>query len=280
MTMVGKVKGAYMLMAAASFWFAASTVLAQVTLTKDAFKCETATGKALTKFVGAKGKCIQKCLATAQKAVPPGPFAQCFAPAYSDPATHACIFDNLKGAVAKAGAAIVKACTAQPDSCPQCYTPNTKCTDATGTNPFLASSGATLDVFAQELACMESGIGGAMPAPDKAQVKCEAGLSKALGKFAAAKSKCYAKCGTNAFNGKITQSACTPPATDPTTQTCVMTATNKATLSINKVCFGPAPIETPPCYDGTALRQNTTAGWLTLVENSLDTSIPTVACAP
>src|SRR5262249_2957519 len=154
---------------------------------------------------------------------------------YSDPATHACIFDAAKGAVAKAGAAIVKACTAETDSCPQCYTPTAKCTDSTSTNPFLVSAGVSIDVFAQELACMQSGISGAMPAaPDKAQAKCEQGLSNALGKFSAAKSKCYAKCGTNAFNGKISQSACTPPATDPATITCVANANTKATLSINK----------------------------------------------
>jgi hypothetical protein len=238
------------------------------------FKCESTTGSTLTKFVGSKTKCVQKCVATARKAS--GPYTDCFSPFGG--ATLTCITDPAKGAEAKAGIAIAKACTAKSDSCPKCFTPTTKCTDNTGSNPFVASTEGTLDVFGPMLYCLESGSGGPVTTPDKAQAKCEDGLTKALIKFVGAKSKCYSKCGSNAFKGTIPEAACIPPASDPATQTCIASATTKATASISKVCFGAAPIETPPCYDGSALRPNSAAMWVALSESAVDSTTPTVAC--
>src|SRR5262245_58495751 len=98
------VRGAVM---AAGICFAASSALAQPSgVTKDEVKCESGTGKALSKFVGKKSKCASKCLSTARKTS--GPYAGCFAP-YADPTTNACITDPVKGVEAKARAAIVKA---------------------------------------------------------------------------------------------------------------------------------------------------------------------------
>jgi hypothetical protein len=260
---------------AAGLCFAATTVLAQVPgLTNDSFKCESTAGKTLAKFAGSKTKCTQKCLATQRKTS--GPYTDCFSPFGGTAST--CITDPAKGAEVKAGVAIAKACSAKPDSCPKCYTPATKCTENTGTNPFVQTAEATLDIFGRELYCLESGTGGQVTTPDKGQAKCEDGLTKALTKFVSGKSKCYATCNSNAFKGTITPAACQPPATDPTTQTCVATATSKASTAINKVCFGAPPIETPPCYDGTAPRPNSAAGWLALVETAVDATTQTVAC--
>jgi photosystem II stability/assembly factor-like uncharacterized protein len=243
-------------------------------LTKDGFKCESTTGTALSKFAVAKTRCVQKCFATQRKTK--GPYSDCVAPFGG--ATLTCITDPATGAEAKAGAAIGKACTARPDSCPKCFTPTTKCTDATTANPFVTSAESNLDLVGPQRYCLETGTGGPVTTPDDAQAKCEDGLTKALTKFGSAKSKCYSTCDSLVFKGAISPLECNPPATDPATVTCVNTATGKATAAIGKVCFGAAPIETPPCYDGTVRRPNSAAGWVSLVETAVDSTIPTVAC--
>src|SRR5262249_10043246 len=254
--------------------------------TKDGFKCESATGKTLTKVGGSRSKCVQKCVATARKVGPP--FTDCFAPFAG--ATLTCI-TGPTGAEAKAGAGIKKACTAKPDSCPHCYTPTTKCTDGTGANPFVASSETSVDLFGPQVYCVESGapntLGGPpskTPAtPSKTDAKCEDGLSKGLGKFVGAKSKCYAKCGSNAFKGTIPATDCTPPASDQATQACIALATTKAKAALDKACFM-APATAPTCYDNTVIltgllgRPNNSAGWVANVEAAVDATTPTVAC--
>src|SRR5262245_55132910 len=73
---------------------------------KDEAKCQKGVGSALVKFVGAKTKCISKCISTARKTS--GPYAGCFGPGFTDPTTQTCINDPVKGAESKARAAIVK----------------------------------------------------------------------------------------------------------------------------------------------------------------------------
>ena len=82
-------------------------------------KCESTVGKALVKFVGAKSKCYTKC----NQAILKGtiPMGSCDPPSPSDAATNACIFDPLKGAEAKAAAAIDKACAMVAGANPPCY---------------------------------------------------------------------------------------------------------------------------------------------------------------
>ena len=262
--------------AAAGLCFAVTTVLAQVPgLTKDEFKCESTTARTLTKFVGSKTKCVQKCLATQHKIS--GPYTDCFSP-YGG-TTLSCINDPVKGVANKAGAAIVKACgvRAKPDSCPKCYSAP-DCLAGTSMNPFVVYAETNLDIFWPLVYCLESGSGGPVTTPDTAQAQCEGGLTKALTKLIGAKSKCYETCGSNAFKGTIPQAACTPPATDMATMACVAKATGKATVSVNRVCFGAAPIETPACYDGSAGRPNSAAGWVSLVETAFDHTIPIVGC--
>src|SRR5215467_8210913 len=119
-------------LAAAGLCFAATSALAQLPANKDQFKCESSTGKALTKFVGSKGKCTQKCLATARKTM--GPFTDCFAPFGGT--TLTCVTDPVKGAEAKAAGSIAKACSSKPDACPMCF-PAGACMDNTGNNAFV-----------------------------------------------------------------------------------------------------------------------------------------------
>jgi hypothetical protein len=249
--------------AAASLGLVAVPVHAQ--LSKEVLKCQDTTNKTLGKFVGSKSKCFMKCIATQRKATTPA-FATCFPP-YADPTENACILGSLKGAEAKAGAGIAKACAALA-SCPKCYTPTTKCSDASGGNPFVQSSETNVDAFGPLVYCVENG--GAVPS--KTDGKCEDGLAKALVKFVGAKGKCYQKCNDTLNKGTIPAGSCTPPASDPATTTCVGTATTKANASIDKACFT-APATAPVC-----LVFQTSAGWTGAVEGAVDGTTGTVYC--
>jgi hypothetical protein len=89
------------------------------TPTKDQAKCEDGVSKALTKFVGSKTKCYDKCNQNMNKGkIAPG---SCNPPNPADPATFACVKDPVKGAEAKAAAAIDKVCANVPGATPSCY---------------------------------------------------------------------------------------------------------------------------------------------------------------
>src|SRR5262245_61207343 len=62
-------------------------------VTDAEFKCIQKTDKALAKFVGAKSKCVSKCLSTFWKG--DGPSADCFPP--YDGITAQCIKDTVLG---------------------------------------------------------------------------------------------------------------------------------------------------------------------------------------
>ena len=88
------------------------------TPSKEVGKCEDTVAKSLVKFISKKGKCYEKCNAAVLKGtIPQG---SCDPPSPTDPKTSACIFDPLKGAEAKAAAAIDKAC-ATAGANPACY---------------------------------------------------------------------------------------------------------------------------------------------------------------
>lgn len=253
-----------LVMAAASLSLATASVHAQL-ISKEKLKCEDTTNKTLGKFAGSKAKCITKCIGTQRKAVSPS-YAGCFSP-YADPTEMACISGSLKGAEAKAGAGIAKSCAAAA-SCPNCYTPSTKCTDASGANPFVQSTESNLDTFAPLIYCVENGGN----TPSTADGKCEDGLTKALVKFVQSKGKCYQKCNDNMNKGKALPGSCTPPATDPATVTCISDplkgAEAKSNAAIAKACpTFPAcsPIMTP-------------AGWTSLAESAVDSTTGTVYC--
>jgi hypothetical protein len=233
---------------------------------KDEAKCEKGTGSALAKFTGAKSKCLSKCMSTARKTM--GPYTGCFPP-YSDPVTNTCINDSVKGAEAKARAAIVKACTAD---CPECY-PASVC--STG-EPFVGTVEGLIDFFPTLIYCTEGGGG----TPTKGEGKCEDTVLKSLVKFTGAKTKCYQKCQDNMLKGKIAPGSCDPPVpSDPATAACIFDplkgAEAKATAAINKKCEVSvnAKNEKPACY-GAA----TGSTWVLLAEGSIDSQVPTTAC--
>jgi hypothetical protein len=229
---------------------------------KDEAKCERGTGKALNKMVGAKSKCVTKCITTARKTS--GPYTQCFAP-FSDPTTQACINDPLKGATTKARAAIVKACSVD---CPECYDSQDPNICTTG-DPFVSNSSAQTDPFGELIWCLEDGG----TTPDKLQAKCEDGTSKSLVKFIGSVAKCYEKCNVNQLKGKIMQGSCDAPSpSDPATQTCVANARTKGALAIDKLCAN-VPGATPPCFALT-----TGNDWVNIVESAVEGNIPNIAC--
>jgi hypothetical protein len=252
----------FVMVAAVSLGLAAVPVHAVIS--KDIQKCEDGTNKALGKFVGAKAKCVSKCLTTARKTM--GPYGGCFGPAFTDPPTNACITGSLKGAEAKGGAAIAKVCAAAA-SCPTCYT-SQECTDASGANPFIQTSETNVDGFGPLVYCLENGN----QTPTKDEGKCEDGLSKALVKFVGAKGKCYQKCNDNLQKGK-TDGNCTPPnPTDSATTACIFDpakgAEAKAAASITKACP-----TFPSCMVFT-----TSQDWVNAVETAVDGVTPTVYC--
>lgn len=259
---------------AAGLCFMAGSALAQfppiTDPTKDEAKCESSTGKALTKQVGSAAKCTSKCFSTARKAIPgPGQYDECFSP-FSG-VTLTCLTDPVKGPPAKAKASIIKACTDAPpkDKCPECYGAAT-CT--TG-EPFVGTTTALTTAQGPNVYCTE--FGGATPSKEVA--KCEDGLSKALVKWVGSISKCYDKCNQNMLKGKIAFGSCTPNPTDVATQDCITKARDKTVAGIDKACFI-APAVAPACYDGTAFRPNTGAGWTSLIEAIVESQVPGIAC--
>jgi hypothetical protein len=264
--------------AAASVCLLATLASAQ---SKEVQKCESSTGKVLSKFVGSKGKCFSKCISTARKTS--GPYAGCLPP-YADPTTNACITGSLKGAEAKAGAGIAKACAAAT-SCPACYASNppgaTRCTDASGANPWVQETETNVDApfgpgtgFPNLIYCKEA----ANITPTKDEGKCEDGVQKALAKFVASKSKCYAKCITTALKpGGPGRGVCQPPSPlDPAANACIFDpakgAEAKAKAAIVKACT----VAVPSCYAGGATGAATT--FVSSVESKIDQTTPKVAC--
>jgi hypothetical protein len=254
--------------AAAGLCLAASPVLAQSGVTKDELKCESGVGKTLSKFVSSKSKCVSKCFATARKTS--GPYPPCFAP-YSDATTVTCITAPTKGAEDKARAGIIKGCT---KDCPECYNPTT----CSAGEPNVTTTEGLIDLQGPSVYCTENGGG----TPSKEVAKCEDGNVKALVKLVGAIAKCYTKCNTNVFNGKIPEGSCvpgngSPNPTDIPTRECLAKATGKSTESINKACFI-APAQAPACYDGSALRPNTGLGWTSLIKGIVDGQTVGIAC--
>ena len=264
--------------AATGLCLLAASVPAQVTdPNKDEQKCEAGAGKAITKFVGSKSKCISKCFATQRKATTPD-YTGCFPPAYADAATNLCIFDPLKGAEAKNTAAVAKACSVD---CPECYsagqcagTQFTSETEGDIDAPFGPGTG-----FPELIYCKENGtgngVGGVTPTKDEA--KCEDGVAKALVKFTGSKQKCYAKCYANFYKGKI-PGGCNPAlgVSDPATAACigdpVKGAEAKAKAAIVKACT----VAVPSCYTGGA--NGAATSFVGAVEAKVDQRTPEISC--
>ncbi|MCW5892257.1 MAG: hypothetical protein KIT14_17185 [bacterium] len=227
--------------------------------TKDQLKCQTEASKNLGKFVTAKTKCVTKCLVAARKSG--GSFADCLPP-YGG-ATAACILDPAKGAEAKARGKIAKACA---KDCPGCYAADGNCPDGAS---LLADAAAEIDTVGPLVFCVEAGGG----RPSKQEAKCEDGVSKQLVKFVGAKNKCFAKCVTNAFQGKIDVAGCEQGnVTDSATRACIAKVESKATAAIDKSCAAPKGA-VPACHVFAS-----GARWVAAAESGVDRQTPDLFC--
>ncbi len=237
-------------------------VAANAQLTKDESKCQTGSASAIAKFVAAKQKCITKCEAGARKGS--NPATDCNPPYAGTTAT--CIQDPIKGAEAKAKAAIAKACT---KDCPECYSGGNCTTEA---NTRVAATEAQVDLLATVVYCDDSA------SPDqltKAEAKCQDGAAKGLAKFVGSKSKCYSKCESAEASGKLPPNSCNPPvAADPKTAACVAKAEQKAQAAIDKGCVPPKG-ESPECYGSSV----TGAFLVATTEAAVDGTLPATYCA-
>ncbi len=265
--MVKFVKGALL---TAAVGLALGGITAQAA-TDAEFKCEASVSKAGAKFTGAKAKCASKCQANAVKGL--NGFADCYAP-YGG-TTASCIKDNvlgLKGAEDKFSASIIKACTVDT---PECYSGgdvNQYAIDQ------VANIEGQVDDFGPGVFCLGNPGGLNPTAPTKEELACELNTAKVLSKQVASINKCYDKCFANARKGLINVSACSPPATDPATSTCVSAADGKAILGVDKKCSVVGAIAVPDC-DGNATDDYPNGAlWVNLVDTAITGNIPATYC--
>jgi hypothetical protein len=261
-SMVKFVKGA-LLAAAASL--ALTSVASAQTLTDAEFKCIQKTNKAGAKFVNAKAKCGSKCIQNAGKSL--NPYSDCFAP-YAG-TTLACVADPLKGAEAKFALAIKKACdpgTVASADCPECFSGG-DCSDSGEAGSRVQNIEGQVDSFGPGVFCEQ-------PGADAAETACELNTAKTLAKLVGSVNKCYDKCYGNARKGLISEATCVPPASDPTTATCISAADAKSIAGVNKKCGDLGAI--PDCSATDDYPDG--AAWTNLVDIAISGNIPSTNC--
>lgn len=242
--------------------------LAFAQATDAEFKCEGKASAASSKFVGAKAKCVGKCLQNYWKGLVPE--SDCLPP-YGGATASACIKDTvlgLKGAEDKFSFAIRKACdpaTSASADCPECYSSG-DCSAAGYAGDQVQNIEGQVDSFVPGVACERAG---ATPA----EQKCQQNTAKVLAKQVGSVVKCYDKCKSNERKGLISAGTCNPPASDPATQTCVSKSDGKSIAGINKLCgdVGGSPDNCGSPYpDG--------ASWVNLVGIAISGNIPGTYC--
>jgi hypothetical protein len=211
-------------------------------LTAAELKCEAAVSKSGGKYVGSVSKCATKCQQGFFKGDLvnyPGGASDCYDPPYGG-ATATCVGDSLKGADVKFRLAIRKACdTALPgkatNDCPECYDAaggGNGCGDAGYAGAHQQDIGNQVASFGPGVFCKTTGA-------SKAEQKCQQNTAKVLSKHVAAVDKCFDKCFKNASKSIVNGADCKPNPVlpnDAATQTCINTASGKATLGVDKLC--------------------------------------------
>jgi hypothetical protein len=259
--------GRAIMLAGAATLLAAPMVFAQPA-TDAQFKCEAAASKAATKFVGAKAKCVSKCLANFWKGTVPE--SDCLPP-YGGSTLNACITDTvlgLKGAEDKFRTSIQKACDPgfkAGTECPTCYNSG-DCSAGGYAGDQVQNIEGQVDSFVPGVACERTGA-------SAAEQKCQSNTAKVLSKLTASVVKCYDKCKKNERKGLVPAGSCDPPASDPATSTCISAADGKSVAGVNKLCgdVGAAPDNCGSPYpDGAA--------WTNLVDIAISGNIPNTYC--
>lgn len=250
-------------------------------ITDAEFKCQQAQSKAAGKFVGAKAKCVSKCLANFWKDPMLTPESDCLPP-YGG-ATAQCVNDTVlfkKGAENKYAASIKKACdpiTKPGTECPSCFDAlggTAGCGDAGYAGFQVQNIENQVDSFVPGVGCERAGA-------DKDEQKCQTNTAKALSKLVGSVNKCYDKCFKNAHKGIGSAAACYPPASEMLTVACIQKADTKAIASVDKLCSQKVPgisgANANPDCGGPDTYPNGTA-WVSLVEGAISGNVPDNYC--
>ena len=236
--------------------------LAFAQATDAEFKCEAKATAASTKFVGAKAKCVMKCLQNFWKGL--NPDSDCLPP-YGG-ATATCVADPIKSAEQAFSLAVRKSCDPTLKAtldCPECY-------NGGDCNAYSVDYPQTIE---GQVDSFVPGVGCERADATPAEQKCQLNTAKALTKQTAGVVKCYIKCETNAHKGLVAAADCLPPATDPATATCISGVDGKAIAAVNKLCgdVGAAPDNCGSPYpDG--------ASWVNLVDIAISGNVPGNFC--
>ena len=259
-------------------------------LSSGELKCETSTGKAQTKFVASKGKCIQKCESGAAK-------GKVASPGDCDPNGGSGVASCITAAVGKAEHAEQNKCTggaAPSGTCPLCYgedngDPNnahagdcvhdsqTRTSDPNNPN----STETQVDPFYGIIWCDSHGTD-PNQADQKKVLKCENAVSKNASKLVGTLDKCTSKCLASAARGK-SSGHCAPPVdaqSDHKLSSCVSLAKGKNASAIDKAC----PSGTVTCDNGDAIGAALYAGsgvdWSNVVEGRVNAQYSNTYCSP
>jgi hypothetical protein len=248
---------------------AAPVAFAQAT--DEEFTCMQAVSKAGAKFVGAKAKCVDKCLKNFWKGITPE--ADCLPP-YGGTTLDNCITDQvtgLKGAEDKFRISIQKKCDPgfkAGTDCPECYNGG-DCSAAGFAGDQVQNIEGQIDSFVPGVACERAGA-------DPEEQKCQSNTAKSLSKQVSGVVKCYDKCKKNERKGLAAPGSCNPPASDAATATCVSAANNKAILAVNKKCGDVVPSAEPDC--GGPDNYPDGASWVNLVDIAISGQVPNTYC--
>jgi hypothetical protein len=261
------------LLAATVALLGAPVAFAQTPVNDAEFKCQVGATKASVKFVGAKSKCVQKCLAGFWKGTIVSD-SDCLPP-YGG-TTAECIVTNPlkpgKSAEEKFAAAIKKACDAATKvgtDCPECAPYNGDCSDAGFATNQVQNIEGQVDSFVPGVGCERANA-------TKEEQKCQTGTAKALTKQVGAVTKCYDKCKANARKGLIADPAtCDPPSGDQATIDCVQKGFDKAALGVDKACAAPAGNK-PDCGGPDMYNDGNT--WAGLVDIAISGNVPGNYC--
>jgi hypothetical protein len=198
--------------------------------TPGEFKCELGVSRAAPKFVGAKSKCVTKCMKSFWKGTVPE--SDCLPP-YGGTTATVCITDALSGVTGaedRFRTAIQQACDPayrNGTDCPECY--GGDCSAAGYAGEQVQNIELQVDSFVPGVFCERTGA-------TRDEQRCQANTAKVLAKLTSKVGKCYDTCKGNERNGLVAAGACDPPASDPATAACIAKEDGKAVVNVDKHC--------------------------------------------
>ena len=200
-------------------------------------KCMANVAKAASKLVVGRMKCTSKCVSLIWKGLLLDDPATCFVAPYNNAFMDACM-DKVES---KFTLSELKKCdtnTTPTADCPECYSGGNCVADAPARTSQVA---AAIDGFGPDVYCERTGA-------FLLEMRCQTTVAKVIPKYVAKLIKCHDKCFALARKGLVGIASCGPPATDPTTQTCLAEARTNAVDAMDHDC-GPPPASPDACGD-------------------------------